>query len=100
MTDREYEKKIAQIKWERDIAITQLKNDYGVGLGGRKNPDVVKVVRCINCKYSRDLQTKFERNFYCKGTVMCCNTGVFNEAVAMWCDDFCSYGEREENENV
>lgn len=36
MTYREYEDKIAQIKRERDTAIKQLRDDYGVGLGEPK----------------------------------------------------------------
>lgn len=45
MNDREYEEKIALIKWERDTAIKQLRDDYGVGLGQEKDPDVIKVVQ-------------------------------------------------------
>ena len=37
-----------QVKWERDIALEQLA-DYGISLGERA--DVVKVVRCKDCKH-------------------------------------------------
>ena len=33
-----------QCAWERDLAIEQLRNDYGVGLGEKKSADVVEVV--------------------------------------------------------
>lgn len=33
-----------QVAWERDIAIQQLREDYGVGLGEKKAADVVEVV--------------------------------------------------------
>ena len=32
-----------QCAWERDLAIEQLRNDYGVGLGEKKSADVVRV---------------------------------------------------------
>ena len=57
--------------------------------------DDVKVVRCINCKYSRDLQTKFERHTYADGCIMCTNGAISDTEFAMWGDDFCSYGESE-----
>ena len=33
-----------QIMWERDLAIQQLRSDYGVGLGEKKNVDDVAAV--------------------------------------------------------
>lgn len=38
-----------QTMWERDMAISQLKG-HGIPFGGIA-PDVVKVVRCKDCKY-------------------------------------------------
>ena len=96
MTDREYEEKVAQIKWERDLAIQQLKGDYGVGLGEPKSPDVVKVVRCKDCKYSRDLQTTSEKYSYHKSCVICTNGVIFDTESAMLGNDFCSHGERKD----
>lgn len=96
MTYREYEDKIAQLRWERDLAIQQLKGYYGVGLGEVKDPDIVKVVRCKDCKYSRDLQTTSEKYNYCKGVVICTNGEISDTEFAMWGNDFCSYGERKE----
>lgn len=37
-----------QVRWERDIAMDQLK-DHGIPFGGIA-PDVVKVVRCKDCE--------------------------------------------------
>lgn len=37
-----------QVRWERDVAIEQLES-YGVSLG--EKADVVKVVRCKDCKH-------------------------------------------------
>lgn len=66
-----------QVRWERDIAIQQLE-EHGIPFGGIA-PDVVKVVRCKDCK-------------------SCSHDVMFG---GYWCgghrvkaDDFCSYGER------
>lgn len=85
MTDREYEEKVAQIR-----------DDYGVGLGEVKDPDVVKVVRCKDCKYYAQTE---ELGGYCK-----CHSGELPfDWYSCGPDDFCSYGERkderEENES-
>lgn len=90
------EEDVQQIKRERDTAIKQLRDDYGVRLGEPKNPDVVKVVRCVNCKYSRDFQTKSEKAMYCSGCIICTNGEISDTEFAMWAYDFCSYGERED----
>lgn len=92
------EEDVKQIKLERDLAILQLKCDYGVDLGEPTNPDVAKVVRCMDCKYSRDLQTTSEKNTYCKGCVICTNGEISDTEFAMWAFDFCSYGERRTND--
>ena len=60
--------------------------------------DVVKIVRCINCKYSRDLQTKFERHTYVEGCIICTNGEISDTEFAMFADDFCSYGETKGDE--
>ena len=95
VVDAEFIEKVAQIKCDRDVAIKQLRDDYGVGLGEVKDPDVVKVVRYINCKYSRDFQTKSEKAMYCSGCIICTNGEISDTEFAMWGDDFCSYGERK-----
>ena len=69
-----------QVRWERDVAIGQLES-YGISLG--EKADAVKVVRCKDCKYYEDV----------KLLPHCTLCGI------MKCeDDFCSDGEREDNE--
>lgn len=73
-----------QAAWERDLAILQLKNDYGVGLGEKKK-DVAPVRRgrwipfgnsryyCSECAHSIAFNPDFfARHRYCKrcGTKM------------------------------
>lgn len=67
-----------QVRWERDIALEQLA-DYGLSLGERA--DVVKVVRCKDCKH-------FDHSGFCKKIGM--NFVKFGS-------DFCSYGERKDD---
>ena len=86
---------VEQIQWERDCAIEQLK-DHGIPFGG-KAPDVVKVVRCKDCKhFTTDCGVT-----YCDyHTSHACDYDGYCDGVCDVCeDDFCSYGERrEENE--
>lgn len=91
-----YDIKDEQVFWERDLAILQLRNDYGVGLGEKKNPDCEFVVRCKDCKwfvYDMDLNhetypNEIEADGICQITEKYCDM-----------PHFCSYGERrEENE--
>lgn len=63
-----------QIKWERDVAIEQLK-EYGVSLC--EKADVVKVVRCKDCI-----------NWDCGD--------CYRQELARP-DDYCSYGVRKED---
>ena len=44
-----------QVMWERDVAIQQLREDYGVDLGEKKAADVVEVVRCKDCQEGKEL---------------------------------------------
>lgn len=84
-----------QVMWERDVAIEQLKS-YGVSFG--EKADVVKVVRCKDCEYKREL----EGHLVC-GDSMRAGMGVdvfeiptyyFNKIAP---DDFCSRGRRKDN---
>ena len=73
-----------QVKWERDCAIQQLQEDYGVGLGEMKPENLVEVVFCKDCKYSRrdiglsycEKLRRYQKDF-----------------------DFCSYGERRKKDD-
>lgn len=70
-----------QCALERDLAIEQLRNDYGVGLGEKKSADVVEVVRCKDCKNYGD-------EHFCPLLSLADYTDP---------DDFCSYGERRDD---
>ena len=71
-----------QVRWERDIALEQLA-DYGLSLGERA--DVVKVVRCKDCKHRKE-KTCFHP---CGGMWV---------GVELKDNDFCSHGERKHND--
>ena len=72
------EKAVEQFIWERDVAIEQLES-YGVGFA--EKADVVRVVRCINCKY---LEISG-----CYGECGMARLGIVHP------DDYCSRGERK-----
>lgn len=66
------------VKWERDIAISQLES-YGVQLG--EKADVEKIVRCKDCQYSRKYSNTL-RSIYCS---------MLERTMGKDC--FCSFGE-------
>lgn len=76
-----------QIKWERDIAMSQLE-EHGIAFGMKKEyTDVVKVVRCKDCVYySPDNKS---------GLLHSPCSRIFGVSVCHE-DSFCSYGERKE----
>lgn len=67
-----------QVAWERDLAIHQL-SQYGIELGQAKDEDLVRVVRCKDCKCW--VQTL-------------CRSGI--DWLPKDANDFCSYGEPKE----
>ena len=69
-----------QVRWERDIAIEQLKEDYGVCLGQKRNENRVEVTRCKDCKYG-DWDSKPDDAMVCLRT----NDGFWRTG-----NDFCS----------
>lgn len=74
-----------QVAWERDLAVQQLK-DYGVGLGQRKNENLVKVTHCRDCKYG-DYDSEPDDAMVCLRT----NDGFWRTG-----NDFCSRGVPKE----
>ena len=52
----------------------------------RKDPDIVRVVRCKNCKYSEKESDNCTFNYFCHYDGCAWNNG----------DHFCGYGERVE----
>lgn len=58
--------------------------------------DVVEIVRCKDCFHSRKMD-KYEENFYPKACVGCTKHSTSYHSLIMRGNDFCSYGERKEN---
>lgn len=58
--------------------------------------DVVEVVRCKDCVYSREMG-KYEMEIYLSNCVGCTMHSKSYHDVIMRDDDFCSYGERKES---
>lgn len=58
--------------------------------------DVVEVVRCKNCKYSRP-KDDIEKMEYYESVIICESFEMNDCATAVYPDDFCSYGERKED---
>ena len=56
--------------------------------------DVVEVVRCKDCKYSRPMDD-IEKMEYYESVIICESFEMNDCATAVYPDDFCSYGERE-----
>ena len=60
--------------------------------------DAVPVVRCKDCKYSRE-RNSCEKKYLVEEVVICTNNDVHDDAWgAMYEDDFCSYGERKDDD--
>lgn len=55
--------------------------------------DMVPVVRCKDCRYSRP-RIAVEKEVLRENVVIC--TAISSEYITKWVDDFCSYGERKE----
>ena len=73
---------VDQIRWERDVAIKQLE-EHGIPFCGIA-PDVVKVVRCKDCKW----HSEFDAN----GIALCWEHEHYVHGA-----DYCSCGERNSN---
>ena len=69
-----------QVRWERDVAIGQLE-EHGIPFGGIA-PDVVKVLRCKDCKHWKDDILSDDQKI--------CEIGFY----FIDGNGFCSYGER------
>ncbi len=59
---------------------------------------VVPVVRCRNCKNSRE-RNEHERNYLVEGVLICTSPDATDDFWnAVWPEHFCSYGERKEGD--
>ena len=82
---------------------TALEHEYG-SLGGAVSGcmkhidnaptvDAVPVVRCKDCKYADTERRNATEKRYYNSILFCRNSNLCNdEPLAMWPDDFCSYG--------
>lgn len=60
--------------------------------------DAVPVVYCKNCKYADTKRRNATEKRYYNFILFCRNSNLCNdEPLAMWPDDFCSYGVAKEN---
>ena len=59
--------------------------------------DVVEVVRCKDCKYSRP-RNKSEKYIYFEDVLICESCEMADEPCAVLTNDLCSYGERKDGE--
>ena len=60
--------------------------------------DAVEVVRCKDCKYADTERKNATEKRYFKSILFCRNF-CGDEPLAMWPEDFCSYGERKDGNN-
>ena len=56
--------------------------------------DVVEVVRCKDCKFSRQLNEQ-EQHTFVDGVLMCESYEMNDIPCAVYPEDYCSYGERK-----
>lgn len=81
-----------QVAFERDLAVKQL-SDYGLGLGQRRDENLIRVVRCKDCiygePYKKDLSATSKKFIFCR---------KHHRKMMFWFD-FCSKGRRKENNN-
>ena len=71
---------LEQFRWERDVAMMQLE-EYGIPFLTNKDEDIVKVVRCGECKH-------LHADGRCEEFA--------DDGIRPSASDFCSYGERRE----
>ena len=70
---------LEQFRWERDVAMAQLE-EYGIPFGTDKDEDMVRVVRCKDCRF-------WKNEHLC--LVMSRYGSIDTKA-----EHYCSYGER------
>ena len=59
--------------------------------------DVMPVVYCKDCKYADTERKNATEKRYFNSILFCRNSNLCgDEPLAMWPDDFCSYGERKD----
>lgn len=69
-------------------------------LNGIPTVDAVVVTRCKDCRYAGGKRETVAEKRYVAGILFCGNSDLCgDEPLAMWPNDFCSYGEPKEAEN-
>ena len=75
--------------------------DYDAVEGALRNipaVDAVEVVRCKDCKHSRD-RNEYEKNYLVEGVLICTHPDCSDDCwFATWYDHWCRYGERRGDE--
>jgi hypothetical protein len=77
---------LEQFRWERDVAMEQLE-EYGIPFCTNKDKDIVKVVRCKNCRWYQKGKNEVDSWQWCM--VKHCDVSD---------DAYCSYGWQEGGE--
>ena len=100
----------ALVDWLKHIPLKDLSDGQGLcrvimeddfksaisSLPGSTFVDMVPVVRCKDCRYSRP-RIAVEKEVLRENVVIC--TAINSECITKWEDDFCSDGERKEAPN-
>ena len=85
--------------WTDSECEIQARNDYRDFKSFIQNAptaDVVEVVRCENCKWSRE-RNAYERIILVEGVLICTKSeATADGSGGVWSNHFCSYGERKE----
>lgn len=78
------------------VSSPQLVNKFKDALASIPTADVVEVVRCRDCKYSRE-RNENEREYLVEGVLICTSGEAVDECWnPVYPSHFCSYGERKE----
>lgn len=76
---------------------TDLFDAFEDALQDAQTVDAVPVVRCKDCKYADTERRNATEKRYYNEILICRNANLCeDEPLAMWPDDFCSYGERKD----
>lgn len=85
---------------EREAAIESLPVAWDSAINALRNmpsADVAPVVRCKDCKHST-LPSELTQRYGKPGTLTCHNMHAPSNRRNVGSNDFCSYGERKEND--
>lgn len=72
-----------------------IEEDFEDIINDMPTADVVEVVRCKDCKYSRPIND-IEKDIYFKDVVICEICSLAGEPCGVLLDGYCNYGERKD----